>query len=146
MKTPNYYWALLFSISLLVAGRAQASTFETIESSYLGNGWFQYDVKMFYDPFFLEADLTQFSVNVTNGVDIELGANPANWNSTANVASWMHTGPAQSRPNEQIFLLHSSATNYLIGTNCTSVFSLVTSEIFPAGVVSGNVVGYGIEP
>lgn len=110
----------------------------------LGDGWFQYDVKVLYDPFFLEADLTQFAINITNGVDIELGTMPTNWNATPNLtASWSFTGTnAQTRPNEQIFLMHSSATNYMLGTNATSIVSLVTSDIYPPGVVSGNTVGY----
>jgi hypothetical protein len=144
MRTPNRYWlALLLLICLPGTRRASAVTFETVESSYLGDGWFQYDVKVFYDPFFLQADLTQFAINITNGVDIEQGAIPTNWTASANYPSWSYTGSnAQSRPNEQIFLMHSSATNYMLGTNANSVLSLVTSEIYPAGVVSGNIVGY----
>jgi hypothetical protein len=148
MKTPSNYWrALLLSICLLVAGRTQAITFETVESTYLGDGWFQYDVKVFYDPFFLEADLVEFGIIMTNGVDAESGATPANWNTTTNIVTWAYTGPyPQSRPNEQIFLMHSSATNYMLGTNAISLTSLVTSEIFPAGVVSANMVGYATVP
>jgi hypothetical protein len=148
MKTPKNFWrALLLLIFLLVLGtaRTQAVTFETVESSYLGNGWFQYDVKMFYDPFFLEADLVQFSINMTNGVDLQDGAPPANWTNDVDAGYWFYAGSApQSRPNEQIFLMHSSATNYMLGTNAVTAFSLYTSEIYPGNVVTANIVGYDI--
>ena len=143
MNTSNSCWrAVLFSVCLLCAGRAPAITFETVESKDLGNGWFQYDVKMFYDPFFLDAELTSFSVGVTNGVDVADGAAPTNWVNDVSVASWNYSGPAQSRPNEQIFLIHSSATNHMLATNCTSLVSVVTSDLYPSGVTSGNIVGY----
>ena len=148
MKTPKNFWrALLLSIFLLGAGRTQAVTFETVQSTVLGGGWFQYDVKIFYDPFFLEADLVQFSIILTNGVDIQDGASPANWTNGVDAGFWGYAGSSsQSRPNEQIFLMHSSATNYMLGTNAISAFSLYTSDVYPGGVVSGNMVGYDIVP
>jgi hypothetical protein len=148
MKSAHSYWrALLLSICLLAAGRTQAVTFETVESSYLGGGWFQYDVKVFYDPFFLEADLVEFGIIMTNGVDAESGAIPVNWKTTTNIVSWAYTGPSpQSRPNEQIFLMHSSATNYMLGTNAISLVSLFTSDVYPGGVVTANMVGYAVVP
>lgn len=144
MKTRSFYWcALLLLVCLLGAGRTLANTFETVESTDLGNGWFQYDVKLFYDPFFLDADISQFAVGITNGVDITDGTTPNNWVNDTRAASWLYSGPyPQPRPNEQIFLLHSSATNHMLGTNATSILGLTTSDIYPAGVVSQDVVGY----
>ncbi len=147
MKTLNGYWRVLLLSVCLLAGRSSlAITFETVNSTYLGNGWFQYDVKVFYDPFFLEADMTDFGIEMTNGVDVDYGADPTNWASEpTNHAFWTYTGSyPQSRPNEQVFLMHSSATNYMLGTNAVSPYSMFTSEIFPAGVVSENMVGYAI--
>jgi len=149
MKTSHSFWrALLLLICLLVAGRTRATTFETVQSSYLGDGWFQYDVKMFVDPYFLEQDLVQFAIIMTNGVDVQSAAvPPVNWKNDTNGGSWIYTGPTpQSRPREQVFLMHSSATNYMLGTNAISLLSLVTSDIFPPGIISGNMVGYATVP
>src|SRR5438045_2042493 len=136
MTTSNSCWrALLISICLLIAGRTQASTFETVESTDLGDGWFQYDVKIYDDPFFRVVALMQFEITITNGVDVQYGADPANWSSTTNTAIWKYSGTyPQSRPNEQIFLLHSSATNHMLGT-ATSVVSMFTSDVYPYGFV-----------
>jgi hypothetical protein len=142
MKSANNFWrALLLLICLLCAGRTQAITFETIQSTDLGGGWFQYDVKLLYDPFFLQADLTEFAVGITNGVDVTDGTTPTNWMNDTNAASWIYSGPSQSRPDEQVFLIHSSATNHMLGTNAISLVSLITSDLHP-GVTSGNIVGY----
>jgi hypothetical protein len=62
-------------------------------------------------------------------------------------SGWDDFGPYTPRPYEQTFLVRSSDTSYKLGTNAAiSLFSLVTADIGPPGIVSGNIVGYAEMP
>src|SRR5258708_4674993 len=62
MKISRIRWHIILAICLLGVGRTLATTFEEVESTYLGDGWFKYRMKQFRDPYFIEEDITEFAV------------------------------------------------------------------------------------
>lgn len=132
---------------------AWATTFLTLQSTYLGNGWFQYQMNVMNDPFFTEADIVGLDINFTNQTDQIDGANGWSYQGTTN--GWQFTNSFPSRPYSETFLVLSSETSYRLSmaTNYDEgalvLMSLVLAEINPAaaeGIISGNIVGYANIP
>jgi hypothetical protein len=144
---------LVLGLLWLGSGTAGATTFLQLQSTYLGDGWFQYQMNVLNDPFFAEADVVGFGVNFTN--QIEPGTLPAGWVvAQGGGANWETTDSYPSRPYELTFLVRSSETSYRLGvaTNWDGafvLFSLVLTEVYPgvgSGIISGNIVGYALMP
>lgn len=145
--------ALLLGWLWLGQGTASATTFLQLQSTCLGDGWFQYQMNVLNDPFFTAVQISGFDVNFTNQID--QGKLPPGWNAYSNsVASWYGPGTYPTRPYGLTFLVRSSETSYRLspGTNYDGaivLLSLVLSEYFPGiadGSVSANVVGYATMP
>ena len=145
----------LFTLCWMGQASLPATTFLELQSTYLGNGWFQYQMSVKNDPFFTEADIGNLNINFTNQTD--RGTNSDNWtNAFSNTYStWApSTYPPQPRPYEETFLIRSSETSYRLGalTNADAamvVFSLTFAAYYPyslSGVYSANVVGYAMMP
>lgn len=118
------YKALIPLLLALMSGAvipADARTFARVESTYLGNGWFQYRVTSVPDAFWADVRISSFSV-LTFTNRIAYGANPSHWvgdtTNAANRASWILTNnAAQTRPYEKIFLARSSQAGFKTATN-----------------------------
>jgi hypothetical protein len=134
---------------------ARATTFLTLQSTYLGNGWFQYQMSVRDDPFFIEADMYDLLFNFTN--QIEQSTDSTNWVCTpsdGSISNWSFSGLPVARPNEQTFFVQSSKTSYRLGagTNfdgATGAFSLEMNDFYPgsaSGVWGQNIVGYAEMP
>jgi len=136
------------------SGTTQATTFLTLQSTYLGAGWFQYQMNVLNDPFFAEADITGFGISFTNA--LAEGPLPTGWvdEEGGAGAEWTATTNYPPRPYTLTYLVQSSETSYRLdtGTNLEGamiLFSLVLAETYPgaaSGVISGNIVGYGWMP
>jgi hypothetical protein len=144
---------LLLGLLWLGSGIASATTFLTLQSTFLGNGWFQYQMTVMNDPFFTEADITGFEIiTFTNQIDQINGTQ--GWAYTGITNGWAFTNGYPARPYVETFLVRSSETSYRLssGTNLDGAFvllSLVLTEMYPGvaeGVVSGNIVGYVLMP
>jgi hypothetical protein len=134
----------------LVPGRA--TTFLQFTSSYLGDGWFQYQMQVMDDPFFIEADITELALNFTNQID--RSSSTPGWANSADSATpdsdWAFSGNLPARPYDVTFLVRSAETSYRLGTNgvqdgAVVVVSLQFAGIFPGTdglVYSQNIVGY----
>jgi len=132
-------------------GTVRATTFLELQSTYLGNGWFQYQMSVFDDPFFSEADITQLQITFTNQIDHSSGA--PDWVNSAwgdNYSSWSFNPGYPARPYEETFLIRSSQTNYkLAATNprrATVLFSLYCTALNPMAGTSQNIVGFARMP
>jgi len=142
---------LLLLLALFGYGIAKATTFLTLQSTYLGDGWFQYQMNVMNDPFFAEADITGLGINFTNQIDQTDGT--AGW-SYQGTNDWEFTNGYPVRPYSETFLIRSSATSYRLGlaTNVDGaivLMSLVLTEMYPGmaeGVISENIVGYAMMP
>ena len=79
---------LSFGFLGLQLGLANATTFLELQSTYLGDGWFQYKMSVMNDPFFREADITGFGMPFTN--QARVGTNSSEWinKSTNGYSSW----------------------------------------------------------
>jgi hypothetical protein len=140
---------------LLGLGNCLGTTFLQFNSSYLGDGWFQYQMQVMDDPFFTEADIEGLTLNFTNQIDESTSSQ--NWvNSSSDDAEsiWSFSQSIPPRPYEETFLVRSAETSYRLGTNmefygAVVVFSLDLAEVNPftyGGVFSQNVVGYANMP
>lgn len=133
-----------------------ATTFLELQSTCLGNGWFQYRMSVKNDPFFTEANIEDLEINFTNQID--QGVNPDNWTNGFfgnEYSTWApSTSLPQPRPYEETFLIRSSETGYRLGamTNVDGaivILSLAFSDFYPyssPSVFSANVVGYAMMP
>lgn len=109
-------------------------------------------MKTHADPFFVSADITQFSVTpFTNRA--ELGAPPqdwiaSSWATNTNWVSWSYTpGTPQVRPYEREFVVRSANQTYRVASNASLVASLVlNSDLFGKGIFSDNMVALGTLP
>jgi hypothetical protein len=107
-------WLLLVSVLLLGGGTVRAADFLRMESSYLGDGWFQYRVTLVEDPFYEAASIGAISVSFPGRT--EYGEDPTHWSSSAAVAdeaNWSaEPQQSQARPYERTFLARSSHTTF----------------------------------
>lgn len=112
----NIYGLFLVAV-LLRATPLCASEAYSVRSVYLGDGWFQYDVTMYEDPFFQEASLE--GVGLIFGNFTDLGESPTNWTSGIyqGQVGWNYStiAPAQVRPYSISFFAHSSNTTFKTG-------------------------------
>jgi hypothetical protein len=154
--------SLLLVLLGLETGTVRANTFLTLQSTYLGDGWFQYRLQVQNDPFFSTAEITQFVVEFTNRVDYNVSAERwTNSDYEASWSSWSYLGNYPSRPYEETFLLRSSETTYKLSTWSTNLdgtfnpagslvcMSLYLAELHPdygPGTYSQNIVGYAFMP
>ena len=137
----------VFSLGIM---RARATTFLQFQSTYLGDGWFQYQMSVFNDPFFTEADITGVVVNFPG--EIGSSTTSTNWSETDSedaLSTWSSTNGYPARPYQETFLIQSSDTSYRLATNfdaAVTTFSLFLTGFTPplggGGVYSENVVGY----
>jgi hypothetical protein len=150
-KVKGLSWMLMVILLGLVPGRA--TTFLQFNSSYLGDGWFQYQMQVMADPFFVVADITGLDLNFTNQINQSSStsgwayenANPANSDS-----DWAFSQNTPARPYTVTFLVQSSETSYRLATNgifdgAVVLLSLQFAGIYPGtdgAVFSQNIVGY----
>ncbi|HEU5396783.1 MAG TPA: hypothetical protein VFV81_06425 [Verrucomicrobiae bacterium] len=130
-------------LAWMAVGTAWGTTFLTLQSTYLGDGWFQYRMNVMDDPFFLQADIVSVQFTTfTNLIDRVDGTN--GWSYTA-TNGWEFTNSIPERPYSETFLMRSPETSFRLATNAdgaVSVFSLVLSDFNPSSAASGNLVGY----
>ena len=125
---------------VLSVGTCFGTTFVKLDSTYLGNGWFQYRLQVLNDPFFIGGGITQVWWDFTN--QITVGAIPTNWVSDSScqgiLSYWIRTNDPPSRPYEETFLLRSSETSFRLGTNANGgaaqiYFNMLVGDINPLG-------------
>ena len=102
---------VLVFLAPMVAG---AADFLQVESSYIGDGWFQYRVKLEKDAYYEGAQIGALSVPCAGRT--EYGVDPTDWSSNSSVADqafWsFDTMQVQGRPYERTFLVRSSHTTF----------------------------------
>ena len=147
----------LLGLLWLGLGAANATTFLQLQSTYLGDGWFQYQMSVLNDPFFTEADVTGLQINFTNQIDQSNGAQGwgnIDFDSSYSVSSWAFTNGYPARPYTETFLVRSSETSYRLSSGANFdgavvLLSLILAEVYPgvgSGVFSANIVGYAMMP
>lgn len=98
----------------LSTGRLLAGEAFSARSTYLGNGWFQYDVTLHKDPYFKSASIGEVTVLFTNST--AFGEDPLNWSNAHDqgYADWKYStnAPAQTRPYSLSFLAQSTNTAF----------------------------------
>jgi len=150
-KTIKLGLPLMLALLGLEPGNARATTFLELQSTYLGDGWFQYQMTVMNDPFFAEADVTGLGITFTN--EIEHSTTSTNWiNSdwTNSYSGWSFTNGYPARPYTETFQIRSSETSYkMAATNkwegAIFTLSLYFSELDPAmltGIVSEDIAAY----
>jgi len=144
---------LLFVVGLMGWETIQATTFLELQSTYLGNGWFQYRMNVMNDPFFTVADIPSLAIDFTN--EIAQSVDAANWSFDVpykGSCSWSLTHSFPARPNTQTFLVHSSETSYRLASGTNADAALILMSLHLAGVNPGTavfgqtIVGYAIMP
>jgi hypothetical protein len=130
----------------LEAGTGFATTFLQLDSTYLGDGWFQYRLRVMKDPFFSEAYVTKFAPSFTGQVDCQAG--PQNWTNTfaAGASTWLPVERPLDRPNEQVFLMRSAAKSYQMGSFFLNLSLYPQAAICPLGDASKNIWYFGTFP
>lgn len=138
----------LISLAIVRTGLSGANysqPFVSCQSTYLGSGWFQYEVTIHNDPFFQALESPSFTPRYFTNF-LALGSTPANWGSATNATSisWSYTtNSAVPRPYNVTFLAQSTNTTFKEG-ELLFAFSVypqtpfVSSPVFPvniAGVV-----------
>lgn len=156
IRSLKLFLPLVLVMLHLGLGNVRATTFLQLQSTALGDGWFQYQLQVMNDPFFTEADITWLGIGFTNQIDQSSGS--TNWSQVGKddfYSQWAFTNGIPARPYAQTFLIRSSETAYKLGpmTNfggAMVLLSLVLSECYPGqvggGVYSQNIVGYAKMP
>ncbi len=96
---------------------ARATTFLQFQSTYLGDGWFQYQMNVLDDPFFTSVDVGAVMI-FTNQID--QNTTSPNWFNSASdtsTSTWSDDGTSPARPYQETFLIRSSDTSYRLATN-----------------------------
>lgn len=136
---------LLLVGCLLVSGFSlRAADFLRMESAYLGDGWFEYRVRLVDDPFYETASLGAISVSFPGRV--EYGVDPAGWLSSMagmDKAIWnsgMQQG--QLRPYERTFLARSTHRTFKTVDQAAQITYTATSRsgLLPAAQ-AGQIAG-----
>jgi hypothetical protein len=129
----------------------RAGTWLELESRYLGNGWFSYQVGNLWSPRMASINITSVEPHFGTNL-VELGETPANWHSTNYPSGdlvWSVDVPYphwQVRPYKPLFQARSSWTNCVEGrVILTMSLCLVELDGYTPGV-SPNIVGYWIAP
>jgi hypothetical protein len=142
VKQLGFIVGIIFSIVY----SSSARNFAELESTYLGDGWFQYRFKTLVDPFFTSVDVGGLHLmSFTNRV--EYGAAPANCtngiNAAINTADFYYdqTLP-QERPYEKTFLVRSSERHFKRAREALFTMSLTIYEMYSGPYFSVNIVGY----
>jgi hypothetical protein len=154
-KGTRHWVSLLLLLLGLEAGTVRANTFLRLQSTCLGDGWFQYRMQLLNDPFFSDALVSWLTLNFTNQID--QGTAPLNWTNidyNNPYSSWSFSSNAPARPYEITFLVRSSETAFKMGvwTNLNGSmvgFSLTLAEsnpVYDPGVYTQNIVGIAYMP
>lgn len=150
----GFVFAFALGLFWLAPCQTRATTFLQFQSTYLGNGWFQYQMSVDNDPFFTEADITSLVIQFP-GETGQSSTDP-NWVNSASdstSSTWSFANGYPARPYTETFLIQSAQTSYKLGTNVFGgaivLLSLDPADFSPllsAGVFSQNIVGYAQMP
>lgn len=135
---------LLLALFWAGLGTARATTFLELQSTYLGDGWFQYRMNVLNDPFFTQVSVTGLQIGFTN--EIDHSTTSANWFNTdsANAySSWSFSSIPQP-PFGVTCMIRSSETAYKLETNQFNGDALVTSFLNLTGIYPGILSGGGV--
>lgn len=125
---------------------AMSGTFVELESTYLGDGWFQYRLKMYRDLFFDEQVLAGGGTgSFTNRT--EIGPVPEGWEfgfTDPHSVFWGNTNyfVLEPLPSEKVLLARSSNTTFRLDSHFYVTYSLWPSSWMHSPYLSGNIVGY----
>lgn len=151
MKSPwGGKWMAVWALGLgLLAGitEARARVFTELESTYLGDGWFQYRFKTMEDPFFRSVDMGSLYLPFLHPV--EAGPTPphctnvmSGWTNNSLEFAYDQTFP-QVRPYEKVFLVRSAERHFKREFSALFTVSLeIYENLLYGNVVSANIVGY----
>ena len=140
---------LLVSVvaNLLIVGAVRARSPVSLESTYLGGGWFRYTVGVVDDPFFHFLDVNAFGFSHPSL--IEYGTNPSGWTNGPTIGSWDFAGPSpgsQTRPYSASFLVRSSETHFKRSGSAALLFTLSTIGGYHGIPETGTVGGFWNAP
>jgi hypothetical protein len=145
---------VLIAGSMMVLRCSLATTFLEFDSSYLGDGWFQYRMQVMNDPFFSAVTIPQLYFHFTNQIDGT--ASSSDWTNSSDggsVSDWYSDLNNPSRPYQNVFLMRSAQTSYRLAsfdhTNsaATAILELSYRDFAPY-YISGqaSVFGYANLP
>lgn len=133
--------------NLLAVAAAQARSPLSMQSTYLGGGWFRYTVGVVDDPFFLFLDVNGFQFSHPSIV--ERGPNPAGWTNNPATGFWGFAGASpgnQTLPYAASFLVRSSETHYKRGGFASLSMNFSTLGGYHGIPASGLVSGFWPAP
>jgi hypothetical protein len=143
---------LLVAFIFLFAGAAMATTSFQLQSTYLGDGLFEYQLNAFNDPFFVQSALVTAQTGFTN--EDYPGPASVNWNQESYdnlYSTWGFSGSAPSAPYGVSWQIQGGQTSYKLVTNnfiggTILQLSVMFSGIYPGissggGVFSQNILG-----
>jgi len=148
-------WTLLLTVLFCLNGeKIRATTFLQFQSTYLSDGWFQYQMHVVPDPFFTEQDVTTLTIGFTNQIDSVSATN--SWSCTQSnngYSNWEFTNGIPVPPYTETFLLRSSETSFRLANianhdiqTAIVLVSLVLADFAPpiggGSVYSQNIIGY----
>jgi hypothetical protein len=139
---------LLVFLSVVSMASADNAWLEA-QSTYLGNGSFQYRIGTRPCPFINTLTVTFAGIESTNWVQV--GTVPAGWSFTNQswAATWTADDQAESwetEPYDAVFEMNSSMTNYKQGTGMVLMSLTLFGMQGLTSVVSENIVGYWMFP
>ncbi len=140
-------WLLILAAGSLVTSPVSARSPLSMESTYLGGGWFRYTVRVVDDPFFLFLDVNGFLFSHPS--ILERGPNPAGWTNNAAAGLWGYAGPSpggQTLPYNASFLVRSSETHFKRGGIATLSMTFSTIGGYHGLPASGIVGGFWYAP
>lgn len=134
-------WCLSAVCLSCITLTASGTPFIILESSYLGDGWFQYTLTNPQNPYFQEADFTSFYVNAFTNF-LAYGADPVDWQSLSPVG-WNFTGSTpQNRPYQTVFLVQSQYTSYCTTNEGALVLFLLYPQSYLWSPNFSNIAGW----
>ena len=143
---------LLFAAALLATPATHARHQVELESTYLGDGWFQYRLRAPDDPFFIFFDLTGLIVPFPGYT--ERVPDAPDWSSTIQgepdwpetTINWSYPDcghvACQTRPYERVFLARSDKRHFKRRQNAVVLMSLAMVGGYHGPYTTLNMVGY----
>ena len=139
--------AAYFSFAIAIA---EARNFVSVKSSYLGDGWFSYEVRMEPNPFF-STQIMAFAGTYPFSGRIDSTLPPEGWTAGTNSEELSWTKNNQTEPHalpfEFTMVGRSSSSGFRTETNTFRIgFLLWLYDGFQSPLVSENIAGYATLP
>jgi len=119
------FWLVLLTM-LFSMRELRANTFYELESTYEGDGWFRYRLRLPVDPFWAEAYITSITFWFSQAA--EQVVTPASW--SGSTGGYLSPNDPQIRPTEYVFRFRSSYRHFKLASRGFSAHLYLRPQVW----------------